>query len=84
MTKEEALSRITAKGKAIQPRLFLGHYCGGCKVYVGYVFIGDDLFYDSSCGCSSFGSSPRRAELDGFLDRNPTRWDKFVAEVEAL
>lgn len=35
------------------------HDCGGCGCWVAYQRQGENLYFNSNCGCSSFESGPR-------------------------
>ncbi len=62
---------------------FPHHECGGCGTNVFYLSDGKDLFFDPTCGCSSYSSPPDRRswhDLNPMLDGSNGRWpEKFEA-----
>lgn len=79
MTLEEQVKALRAKFGNRIPH----HDCGGCGQWVAYVFEGEQLFFDSNCGCSSYdsGLQPRDiSDLHEFLQMNPGWTEKQLAE----
>jgi hypothetical protein len=59
------------------------HDCTICGFWCGYVFVGDRVFYDNECACSSYSHPPEPRELQElyeFLEMNPTWTERKLAE----
>lgn len=77
MTLEEQVKSLREKFGNRIPH----HDCTLCGQWVAYVFVGEDLFFDSACGCSLRDESlqPRDiADLHQFLDMNPGWTERMI------
>ena len=77
MTLDEQVQALRAKFGDRIPH----HTCGLCGVMVAYQFVGEQLFFDPSCGCTSGDSLQQRdiSDFHQFLGMNPGLTERYLA-----